>query len=114
MKRWQILPGIVAIVLFFGPACSKTDTTGSDLLVDEISTPGVQCTMCEATISAALKKIDGVKKVDVDLKKKVVLVAHTGEVTKEMILAAVSASGYDADHMKKDSTSYENLPECCK
>ncbi|NUQ81955.1 MAG: cation transporter [Bacteroidetes bacterium] len=114
MKRWQIWPGLLVLLLFTGLACSKSDTAGSDLLVDEISTPGVQCSMCEATISAALKKIDGVKKVDVDLKKKMVLVAHTEGVTREMILNVVSASGYDADHVKKDEKSYENLPECCK
>lgn len=101
---------LFAVIL--AASCEKKDST--DLVVDEISVPGATCEMCQATISASVKKLDGVKIVDVDLTKKVATIGHLPTVSKTDLQKAIAASGYNADDVVKDSTAYENLPECCK
>lgn len=111
MKLFRNL-ALILFVVVLAAACEKKETT--DLIVDEISVPGATCEMCQATISASVKKIDGVKIVDVDLTKKVATIGHLPSVSKVDLQNAIAASGYNADHVVKDSTAYENLPECCK
>lgn len=111
MKLFRNL-ALILFVVVLAAGCEKKETT--DLIVDEISVPGATCEMCQATISASVKKIDGVKIVDVDLTKKVATIGHLPSVSKADLQNAIAASGYNADHVVKDSTAYENLPECCK
>lgn len=110
--KWFRTLILTLFVVFLSTACGKKETT--DLVVDEISVPGATCEMCQATISASVKKLDGVKIVDVDLTKKVATIGHLPSVTKADLQKAIAASGYNADDVLKDSTAYENLPECCK
>jgi len=111
MKKFRNL-AFILFVMILAASCGKKEST--DLIVDEISVPGATCEMCQATISASVKKIEGVKIVDVDLTKKVATIGHLPSVTKTDLQKAIAASGYNADDVVKDSTAYENLPECCK
>jgi len=109
MRKAGLLIVLITLAL---TGCKKEETAA--LLVDEIAVPGAKCEMCQATISAAVLKLEGVSKVDVDLDKKITTVAHSEKVTKEDLEKAIAASGYDTGSHAKDSTAYENLPECCK
>ncbi len=109
MKKLLLIVGLITLAL---TGCKKEETAA--LLIDEIAVPGAKCEMCQATISAAVLKLDGVSKVDVDLDKKITTVAHTEKVSREDLEKAIAASGYDTGSHAKDSTAYENLPECCK
>ena len=81
----------------------------------EIKTPTLQCGSCEATVSDAVKKVDGVQSVSVDLEKKVVRVAYDEGMTDvASIESAIVKAGYQANDNKADATAYKNLADCCK
>jgi mercuric ion binding protein len=93
-------------------ACSSnTEATTTT----EVQLPTMQCGACENTISTALKGVEGVKEVKVDLKNKKAEVAFfANQVTVAKIEDAVVKSGYAANDKKADAQAYEKLPECCK
>lgn len=93
-------------------ACSSnTEATTTT----EVNLPTMQCGACEHAISTALKKVEGVKEVKVDLKnKKAEVVFAANQVTVAKIEDAVVKSGYAANDKKADAQAYEKLPECCK
>jgi periplasmic mercuric ion binding protein len=81
----------------------------------EIKTPTLQCGYCEQTISTAVKKVEGVQAVSVDLEKKVVRVSYAeGATDVAKIESAISKAGYQANDSKADKTAYKSLPDCCK
>ncbi len=81
----------------------------------EIKTPTLQCGSCEQTVSDALKKVEGVQAVSVDLDKKVVLVTYAeGVVDVAGIESAIVKAGYQANDNKADASAYKSLPDCCK
>ena len=84
-----------------------------------ISTPTIQCKMCEDKIMSYLDRYDGIISVKVNLKKKNTLVKyHTDRINKEEIKAAIANAGYDANNHEGDvaanEDSYKRLPACCK
>ncbi len=81
----------------------------------EIQAPSVQCAFCEKTIEEAVKNVDGVQSVSVDLSNKVVLVTYAeGQTDVAKIETAITQVGYQANHSKADPTAYKSLPDCCK
>lgn len=56
---------------------------------------GMMCEKCVETISNALSAVDGVSKVDVNLKKNTAVVEHDG-VPEEKLIMAVLDSGFKA------------------
>jgi periplasmic mercuric ion binding protein len=80
-----------------------------------VNTPTIQCGTCKRNITNALKKVDGVINVKVDLSTKIVTVKYDDTKTNVgAIEDAISAAGYDANDKKADPVAYENLDECCK
>lgn len=74
-----------------------------------------QCGMCEKNITKAVKGTSGVKKVQMDLKTKVLTVSYDpAKTSPEKLKAAISLIGYDADEVKADAAAYDKLHECCK
>ena len=74
-----------------------------------------QCGMCENNISHTLKNVEGVKKVKVDLGAKVATVIFDPTVVQvEILEAAISNAGYQANEMEANAEVYKNLPGCCK
>lgn len=80
-----------------------------------IKTPTVQCEMCKKRIEEAVKREDGVTKVNVDFKKKQTKVTWYGDRTNiENIKTIIANTGYDADDVTADEEAYKRLPKCCK
>ncbi len=80
-----------------------------------ISVPTIQCTSCVKTITAALEKVDGVEKVNIDLEKKVAHVNYDAKKVKLNDLEkTIAASGYDANDVKRDEEAHSKLMPCCQ
>lgn len=80
----------------------------------EIKTSAV-CGMCEGTLEKALYKVDGVRKISLDVGSKMLSVMYNdGKTNPEAIKKAITLTGYDADDMPADEVAYENLHACCK
>jgi copper chaperone len=58
--------------------------------------PSMMCKHCEARVIDSIKKINGVKEVKVDLKKKSVLVKSVSEIEFDEFKKVLSVSGYEA------------------
>ena len=80
-----------------------------------ISVPTIQCSSCVKTITAALDKVDGVEKVNIDLEKKVAHVNYDPKKVKlNDIEKAIAAAGYDANDVKRDEEAHSKLMPCCQ
>ncbi|MGA7159548.1 MAG: heavy metal-associated domain-containing protein [Bacteroidota bacterium] len=94
--------------------CGKS-ATPSNVNVATIQLPTLKCKTCVRTIKNALASVEGMEGADVDLESKRVTVKFVeAKLDVSKIRAAISAAGYDADDVKRDSAAYENLSECCK
>lgn len=63
------------------------------------SVPGMHCGHCQAAVSAALGTVHGVKRVEVDLETKLVVV--TGAYLDDGAMkAAIAEAGYDAEEVE--------------
>jgi copper chaperone CopZ len=56
----------------------------------------MMCKHCEARVIDAVKKINGVKDVKIDLKKKSVLVKSINEISFDDVSKVLKEAGYDA------------------
>lgn len=98
---------IVAVALW---ACSATEARQAT-----IQTPTLQCAHCEETVKAALKEVDGLRDVMVDVEEKRVRVSYDEGATDAVRLAeAIAKVGYEADGVQPDSDAQAALPSCCK
>ncbi len=81
----------------------------------EISLKTIQCGMCSNKIADGLNKLEGIKKVDVDLKKKVgTIVYNASMIDLSAIENTIASIGYDANDTPADPKVYETLELCCK
>ena len=81
----------------------------------EIKLETIQCGMCVNTIEKNLKNLEGVVRVDVDLKKKVGVVTYNVTlVDLPAIENTISSLGYDANNTQADQKAYSKLDACCK
>jgi len=81
----------------------------------KVSTPTVQCDMCKTAIETVLNRYDGVKSVNVNVKKKEVTVKYlTDRTNEEIIKAGIANAGYDANEIAANPDVYKTLPKCCK
>ncbi len=81
----------------------------------EISVPTIVCGKCVKNVTKALKKVDGVYEVKVDLDSKKASVSFDNTKTTVSDLEnAITAAGYDANNKTADSNAYEKLDDCCK
>lgn len=111
---------ICAALILSLPGCRRsttgnTATTTSTAAIATINLPTLKCNTCVATVKKTLASMDGVESADVDLKEKNVTVHYlAAKLDIGRIETEISNAGYDANNVKRDSTAYENLPECCK
>lgn len=124
---------ISAVFLF--ASCGKSDEKTQDVKKDEkevngkkessevkaneehaiIKLPSIQCSMCKKTITKALKKIDGVTTIEVDVDGKTAHIHYLKEKTNiTKIENVITSAGYDANDKKANPKAYENLDDCCK
>ena len=59
-----------------------------------LTVEGMHCQKCVARITEALKQIDGVKKVNIDLEKKSVNVISKVEIDKDVLAEAIEKLGF--------------------
>ena len=101
---------------------NKTDSTGKNTEeqtaggeVITISVPTVQCNMCKKNITNAVKEVEGVNEVDVNMTEKTVKVSYDKSKTDvSKVEASITAAGYDANDKKSEVNAYEKLDDCCK
>ncbi len=80
-----------------------------------INLPTMKCGQCKKTITGALTNAEGVKEVNIDLKKKTAMIKYVdSKVSLSNLRLAIAKAGYDADNVKRDSTGYQQLDSCCK
>ncbi len=61
---------------------------------------GMMCMHCVAHVTDALKKIEGVKEVEVDLKEEKAVVVSDEKIADDKIIAAVTDAGYEVAEIK--------------
>ncbi|MFC2109512.1 heavy-metal-associated domain-containing protein [Bacteroidota bacterium] len=73
------------------------------------------CGMCKKTIEKAVNNVDGVTKVNWDVKKKKIDISFDTSKTNAIALhKAIAASGYDTEKLSGSEEAYKNLPGCCQ
>lgn len=98
-------------VLFFVVGCGKKVTnqisgsnTAEKIETVEYKCNGMHCSGCEETITAEVKKVDGVKDIKADSKGKIVTVSFDiNKTNKENISKAINSAGYDTEISKSDN-----------
>ncbi len=108
---------IIALLLtgFVNALSSKSFASNKGGKEKVVIQTSAQCGECQEKIESAIKKLDGIKSVDLNLDtKKVTVVYDSLLTTLDKIKSAISNAGYDADDVKANSTAYDNLPSCCK
>ena len=104
---------LIAVLLIAFYANSYSQNTGDDKTV--IKLPSMQCGTCKKKITKALKQVDGVKEVDVNVDTKEAKVTFDNSVVNvSQLEVAITSAGYDANDKKADATAYDKLDECCK
>lgn len=109
----------IIIILFAGIFSAMMNNASASILKGgkekAVIQTSAQCGECQEKIEGAVKKLDGVKSVDLNLDNKKVTVVFDPAVTSlDKIRTAISEVGYDADDVKANPTAYDNLPGCCK
>jgi mercuric ion binding protein len=111
----RILGALVVGVIAVGLAGLVGCSSQSEATIAEVKLPTLVCESCSQTIKTALKKVDGVENVEMDLKTKTAKVTFAAKVTNVPALEqAVVGAGYAANDKKADPEAYAKLAECCK
>jgi mercuric ion binding protein len=109
----RMLGVAIAAVILFG--CQRAEQQAQNVATAFIEVKTIQCEMCVKSIENAVKNIDGVKRVEVDLQKKVATIQFVpGKSTLDVLEMAITKTGYDANAKKRDETAYAELPTCCR
>lgn len=112
MKNLKLIfTALVIIIISFTAANAQKKKTE----IIEINTGSVICGMCKENIETALAYEKGIKKSNLDVKKKIITVKYNPKKTSpDKIRKAISEAGYDADDIKADPVAFNKLEECCK
>tara|TARA_B110000014_G_C19560889_1_gene299338 strand:- start:90 stop:428 length:339 start_codon:yes stop_codon:yes gene_type:complete len=103
----KIFISIVSLSLLF--SCSSDKTT-ADLKLDTM-----QCLMCSINVEEAIVDLDGVNKIEVDLKSKSGKVTYKASlIDLNTIEEAIISIGYNVNGKVADPVAYEKLEICCK
>jgi len=103
---------LFVIVIMTAAGCTKktvNETNGDKNSAGRIETvefkcDGMHCSGCEETITAEVKKLDGITEIKADAKAKFVrVVFDAGKTNKESISKAINTAGYDTELTKSDS-----------
>lgn len=109
MQNRHVALVLALLVALIAPAMANSFKT------EKIKVPTVQCEMCKAKIESGLKKVKGVKSVDVNVDDKVATVVFDEKVTSVAgIEKAIANVGYDANDTKANPKSQSKLSSCCR
>jgi copper chaperone CopZ len=122
---WKTLLILITAVVF--AACGKSEnrttdkqekTQTAEVKSHEETTvqlPTIQCGMCKKNITKALKKVDGIHEININVEGKVANIMYDKDKTDlSAIENAITGAGYEANDKKADPVAYEKLDECCK
>jgi mercuric ion binding protein len=102
----------IILVMFLSTMISAA-TKGKGEVVT-IQTSAI-CESCKNRIEKALKASDGVMEANLNLASKKIKVKYDpAKLTPDQVRTIISKTGYDADGVKADPSSYNNLPKCCQ
>ncbi len=110
----------LAFIMAALPGCGKVAPKQKDAVAASVSTvtiqlPTLKCKTCVKTINGALSSVEGIESADMNIGSKTATVKFVpARLDVAKISGVISNAGYDADDVKRDSTAYENLAECCK
>ena len=108
MFNWRIIISTLFILLIGCGNQAENKTV-------EISLNTIQCGMCSNKIADGLNKLEGIKKIDVDLEKKIGTVMYNASIVDiKAIENTIASIGYDANDTPADPKVYEKLDLCCK
>lgn len=65
------------------------------LIVKEFTVEGIHCNKCKANVEAALKSIEGVKKVNADLETGKTVIQSKFEIKEEIIKEKLEDAGFN-------------------
>lgn len=112
---WTISTSTHAATHAMVVAGDRATTAPHAIRTDTVAVPGMQCGMCEQTISKKLRKIRGVRKVTADAEgKRVVVTYDANRVTRRSIERGIAAVGYDAGSERATEKAKAALPGCCR
>ena len=107
---------IFPLILFFFVNIIKSEPAayyGNEKTV--IALGSIMCGQCVTKVEKALKNVDGVIEVNVDLDSKQATVTFDNSVTSlDKLENAITKAGYDANDKIADTEVYDRLPGCCK
>lgn len=87
----------------------------SDTKTAELKLESMQCMMCSMNVEDAVADLDGVQKVEVDLKGKKGKVTYKASlIDMPAIEKAIISIGYSVNDKKADPIAYSKLEICCK
>ena len=103
----------LALIFLANGLKSETAVYGNEETI--IALGSVVCGQCVTRVENALKKVDGVIDVTVDLDSKQARVTYDNSITSlDKLENAITKAGYDANDKKADRKAYNRLPGCCK
>jgi copper chaperone CopZ len=119
MKTFLLLLTIAVTMTTTGSAQSKQniEDVKNNVRIQKsvINVPTIVCSSCVATITKTLKKVNGVRAVNVDLKAKTATVTFAAaRVNIPQLEKAIADAGYDANSVKRNPGAYDKLDACCK
>lgn len=96
-------------------AASLLISCSSDTKTAELKLESMQCMMCSINVEDAVADLDGVQKVEVDLKGKKGKVTYKASlIDMPAIEKAITSIGYSVNDKKADPEAYSKLEICCK
>ncbi len=115
MKRNKLSILCTLLLLSVLSIKSKASPSGvKDMDTVRIQTSAV-CEMCQDRIESAMAYEKGVSSSTLNLKTKILTVVYRhGKTDEAKIRAAVAATGYHADEVRRDAKGYSRLPSCCQ
>ena len=97
------------LAISFLISCSNNNQTA------ELKLDTMQCLMCSMKVEEAVANLDGVKKVEIDLKSKSGKVTYKASlIDMARIEKAIQSIGYNVNGKAADPEPYEKLELCCK
>lgn len=106
---------VLTLLAFLAFAQTDVNAQSAALLTARIQTPNILCEACKTRVETYLKRIDGVRVVQINYRKGETLVKYLKDRTNiEEIKTAIANQGFDADDITANEESYKRLPITCK
>lgn len=103
---------LTTLLILFIALISFGQNTGKNEIIIHTS---AECGSCKERIEDKLNYTAGVKFAELDIQSKELTVKfNPKKISEKQIKKIISELGYDADDVKANPTSTENLPKCCQ